>query len=245
MSQAGGGQVISRSPYEREDHDQRNLGAVMSVIDQEERISRLKSLDNPTSKELRGQAQEGAKEFKTAWLSLAQVLFAIHRDKLYEYWGYDKFEHYVERELGFKKSIALKLVKTYCFVEQQEPQYLQSGFIQEHDAVSLPEMDAIHVLRLAKGKKELTRQDYSELRRQVFEKGRPAGLLRQDLTTLMKERKKVDPEEERERRNEAAVRKLLNAIRSFKKDAESLKLIKADLVKKAEELFRELEAEIE
>ncbi|MBF0122150.1 MAG: hypothetical protein HQL21_01925 [Candidatus Omnitrophica bacterium] len=217
----------------------------MSVIDQEEKISKLKKLDNPTSKELRERAQEGAKDFKTAWLSFAQSLFAIHRDKLYEYWGYEKFDHYAERELGFKKSMALKLVKTYCFVEQQEPQYLQDSFVDERDASALPEMDAIHVLRLAKGKKEITRQDYSELRRQVFDKGRSAGLVRQDLVVLMKERKKVDPDEERERRNTAAVRKLLNAIRSFKKDAESLKLIKADLVKKAEELFRELEAEIE
>lgn len=216
----------------------------MSVIDQEERISKLKKMDNPTSQELRVRAQDGAKDFKTIWLSFAQSLFAIHRDKLYEYWGYDKFDHYVERELGFKKSVAMKLVKTYNFVEQQEPQFLQENFIEERDAVNLPEMDAIHVLRLAKGKKELTRQDYSELRHQVFEKGRQAGLVRKDLVTLMKERKPVDPDEERERRNEAAVRKLLNAIRSFQKDAESLKLVKADLVKKAEELFRELEAEI-
>lgn len=217
----------------------------MSVIDQEERISKLKKLDNPTSKELRDRAQDGAKDFKTVWLSFAQALYAIHRDRLYEYWGYDKFDHYVERELGLKKSMALKLVKTYCFVEQQEPQYLQNDFVEKKEVSSLPELDAIHVLRLAKGKKELTREDYSELRRQVFDKGRAAALVRQDLVSLMKERKKVDPEEERERRNAAAVRKLLNAIRSFKKDAESLKLIKVDLVQKAEELFRELEAEIE
>ncbi|MBF0569374.1 MAG: hypothetical protein HQL18_01175 [Candidatus Omnitrophica bacterium] len=217
----------------------------MSIIDQEERVSKLKKLDNATSKELRDIAHTGAKDFKTAWLAFAQTLYAIWRDKLFEYWGYDRFDQYVERELGLKKSLALRLVKTYAFVEQQEPEYLKKEYLEERNPASLPEVDAIHVLRLAKGKKELTRQDYSDLRRQVFDKGSPAAVVRKDLAVIMKERKQVDPDEERAQRSAAAVRKFLNAIRSFKKDAETLKLIKANLVKKAEELFKELEAEIE
>lgn len=217
----------------------------MSIIDQEERVSKLKKMDHVTSKELRITAEENVKDFKTSWLKLSQALYAIHRDKLYEYWGYEKFEHYVEREIGLKKSMAIKLVKTYAFVEQQEPAYLREEFFKEREANTIPEMDAISVLRLAKNKKELTKDDFQELRKQVFDKGRSAGLVRKDLTTMMKERKQIDPDEERERRNEATVRKFLNAIRSFKKDAESLKLIKAELVKKADELFKELESEID
>jgi len=217
----------------------------MSVIDQEERVSKLKKLDNPTSKELREMAQEGIRDFKTAWVSLAQTLYAIWRDKLYEYWGYEKFDHYVERELGLKKSMALKLVKTYSFVEQYEGDYLKEEYLQRHEASALPELDAIHVLRLARNKKEITKQDYQDLRKQVFDKGRGAALVRKDLTQIMKERKPTDPDEEREQRNAASLRRLLNAIRSFKKDASALKLVRVDIVKKAEELFKELEAEIE
>jgi hypothetical protein len=217
----------------------------MSVIDHEEKISKLKKLDNPTSKELREIAQEGIKTFKSSWVSFAQSLYAIWRDKLYEYWGYEKFDHYVERELGLKKSMALKLVKTYAFVEQYEGDFLKAEYLETHEANALPELDAIHVLRLARGKKEITKQDYQDLRKQVFDKGRGAALIRKDLTAIMKERKPVDPDEEREQRNIATVRRLLNAIRSFKKDAASLKLIRVDIVKKAEELFKELEAEVE
>ncbi len=217
----------------------------MSIIDQEERKSKLKRLDNPTSKELRERVQAAAKDFKISWVQLAQSLYAIWRDRLYEYWGYEKFEHYVEREVGLKKSMALKLVKTYAFVEQQEPAYLKEEFRESREAMAVPELDAIHVLRLARNKKEVTKQDYQELRRQVFDKGRPAGLLRRDLTAIIKERKVVDPDEERDQRSAAAVRRLLNAIRSFKKDAETLKLVKANIVKKADELFQELESEIE
>jgi len=217
----------------------------MSVIDQEERISKLKKMDNPTSKELRVRASDGAKDFKRSWVSFAQTLNAIRTDKLYEYWGYEKFEHYTERELGLKKPMAIKLVKTYQFVEQQEPAFLQQEFADDREPLALPEIDAINVLRLARNRKELTKQDFQELRKQVFDKGRQAGLVRKDLTAMIKERKQVDPDQEREERNLATLRRLVNAIRSFRKDAETLKLVRADILKKAEELGRDIEAEIE
>jgi len=216
----------------------------MSIIDQEERKSKLKKLDNPTSRELRARVQVTAKDFKTSWVDLAQALYAIWRDKLYEYWGYERFDHYVEREVGLQKSLALKLVNTYSFVEQQEPQFLKEGFLENRDAAATPELDAIHVLRLARNKKELTKHDYADLHKQVFEKGKGAAVVRKELTAIMRERKPVNPEEEREQRSAACVRRLLNAMRLFKKDAETLKLIRADVVQRAEELIRELEAEI-
>ena len=217
----------------------------MSVIDQEERISKLKKMDNPTSKELRVRAAEGTKNFKAAWVSLAQGLHSIWQDKLYEYWGYEKFEQYAERELGIKKPMALKLVKTYQFVEQQEPAYLKTEYMEAHEPSALPELDAINVLRMARNRKELTKQDLSELRKQVFDKGCNAAVVRKDLTSMIKERKQLDPDEERELRNVASLRRFLNAIRSFRKDAETLKMVKADVLKKAEELFRDLESQLE
>ncbi len=217
----------------------------MSIIDQEERISKLKRMNNPTSKELRVRASGAAKDFKSSWVSFAQVLHSIRQDKLYEYWGYEKFEQYAERELGLKKPMALKLVKTYQFVEQQEPAYLKEEFMASREPSVLPEIDAINVLRLAKNRKELTKQDFQELRKQVFDKGQNAALLRKDLTTMIRERKQLDPEEEREQRNMAALRRFLNAIRSFKKDAETLKMVKADVMKKADELFRDLESQLD
>ncbi|MEI6438090.1 MAG: hypothetical protein WCO69_05015 [Candidatus Omnitrophota bacterium] len=217
----------------------------MSVIDQEERISKLKKMDNPTSKELRLRAAEGTKNFKASWVTLAQVLHSIWQGKLYEYWGYEKFDQYAERELGIKKAMALKLVKTYQFVEQQEPAYLKSEYMEAHEPSALPELDAINVLRLAKNRKELTKGDLTELRKQVFDKGCNAAVVRKDLTSMIKERKQLDPDEERELRHNAALRRFINAIRSFKKDAETLKLVKADVLKKADELFRDLESQLE
>jgi hypothetical protein len=217
----------------------------MSVLEHEERMIRLKKLDNLNSQEMRALVQESAKEFKSAWLKLAQALYGVHRDKLYEYWGYENFENYIEREVGIQKTMALRLVKTYAFVEQEEPQCLRAGFFEERDAGALPEFDAMNVLRMARANKDLTKQDYQGIRRSVIDDGKSASAVRKDLTALIKERKTVDPDEERAARNAAAVRRLLNAIRSFKKDADTLKLIPSRLVAKAVELFKELESEIE
>lgn len=215
------------------------------ALEHEERIIKLKQLDNLNSQEMRALVQEGAKHFKESWVKLAQALYGVHRDKLYEYWGYEKFELYVEKEVGIKKPMALKLLKTYAFVEEQEPQCLRAEFFTEKDAGTIPEFEAVNLLRMARANKDLTKKDYQEVRRQVIDDGRDASLVRKDLTAMIKERKQVDPDAEREERNAAAVRRFLNAIRSFRKDAETLKLLPAAILKKAEELFQELESEID
>jgi hypothetical protein len=170
------------------------------ALEHEERMIKLKQLDNLNSQEMRALVQEGAKHFKESWVKLAQALYGVHRDKLYEYWGYDKFELYVEKEVGIKKPMALKLLKTYAFVEEQEPQCLRAEFFTEKEVGTIPEFEAVNLLRMARGNKDLTKQDYQEVRRQVIDNGRDASLVRKDLTAMIKERKQVDPDEEREAR---------------------------------------------
>ncbi|MFH0753039.1 MAG: hypothetical protein V2A70_00565 [Candidatus Omnitrophota bacterium] len=217
----------------------------MVALEHEERVIALKQFDNLNSQQVRALVQEGAKDFKASWLKLAQALFTVHRDKLYEYWGYEKFEYYVEREVGIKKPMGLKLVKTYAFVEQQEPQCLKADFFDGREAGVLPQFEAVNLLRMARNNKDLTKSDYQEIRKSVIDNGKDAALVRKDLTAMIKERKQVDPDEEREQRSVAAVKRFMTAIRSFKKDADTLKLIPSHIVKKTEELIRELESEIE
>ena len=215
------------------------------ALEHEERAIDLKKFDNLNSQEMRALVLAGAKEFKACWLKLSQALYAVHRDKLYEYWGYDNFENYVEREVGIKKPMALKLVKTYAFVEQQEPQCLHANFFEEREPNVLPEFEAVNVLRQARNNKDLTKDDYLELRKGVMDSGKAAVVVRKELTALIKQRKIVDPDEERQKRHAATVKRFLSAIHTFKKDAETLKLIPMRIVQKAMELFKELESEIE
>jgi len=190
---------------------------------------------------LRMELTEYAKDFKVSWVHLGQGLYSVWRDKLYHSWGYEKFEDYVIRDLGLKKPMALKLVKTYFFVEQEEPAYLKKEFSEAREASIVPSYESLDVLRLARKSKGLTREDYVKLRKDVFEKGKDSSLVRKDLTAMIKERKQVDPDEEREMRHQASVKRFLNALKSFKKDMDTLKLIESNIVDEAEELLKKLE----
>jgi hypothetical protein len=199
---------------------------------------------NFISDQLRDQMVQYAKDFKRSWINLGQTLYTVYRDKLFYAWGYEKFEYYTEQEIGLKKQLSMKLLKTYQFLEEEEPEYLKSEYPDNHDALQVPQFEAVDVLRLAKRNRELDRADYIKLKKDVFENGKNASLIRKDLTTLIKERKQVDPEEERDKRNFEAIKKFVTAINNFKKEMEALKLISNSVVEEAEQLRKKLEAEI-
>ena len=202
---------------------------------------RVENTSDVTSELLRSQILDHSKNFKISWVNLGQALYSVWRDKLYYAWGYDKFEYYTEQEVGIQKQMSLKLLKTYFFLESEEPDYLKKEFSEMSEAAQVPGYEAVNVLRLAKQKKELLRDDYVKLRKDVFDKGKDASVVRKDLVAMMKERKSVDPEEERDKRNEAAIRKLYNALDSFKKDMEVLKLIPDNIIDEAKGLMSKLE----
>ena len=194
------------------------------------------------SEELRAHVAQHAKDFKLSWVLLGQGLYSIWRDKLYHSWEFEKFEDYCVRELGLKKPLALKLVKTYFFVEQDEPVYLKKEFSETRETANIPSYEGLDVLRLARTRKELTREDYTKLRKDIFEKGKEASIVRKDLTAIIKERKKIDPEQAREARHEQSVRRLVAALRSFKKHMETLKLVEPGIIEEAEGLLKRLES---
>ena len=214
----------------------------MSTVNTYESERQLKP--DVTADLIRQQLLKQAKNFKTSWVTLGQALYSVWKDKFFHAWGYEKFEYYTERELGIKKITAMKLLKTYFFLEQEEPSYLTKEFTESRDPRQVPHCDTINVLRLAKRKKELESEDYHQLKKSVFEEGKDATVVRKDLTAIMKQRTEVDPDEERDSRNKAAIRRFLNAARSFRKDMETLKLISGDVLNEIEQLTKKLELEV-
>lgn len=217
----------------------------MSVV--ELSISKKEEAQNHTDyvgDTLREETLQFTKDFKMSWLNLGRHLYSIHRDKLYHAWDFNTFEDYTEKELGIKKSLCLKLLKAYLFLEEDEPSYLEKGFVENHQPINVPGYEGIDLLRTAKSKKELGREDYAQFRSDIFDKGRDVGAVRKELGALMKERKIVDPDEERDQRNAAAIRKLIASLRSFEKDMEVLKLLPDEVVSGAKDLISRLETEL-
>lgn len=203
-----------------------------------ERKGRIKSSE--LTNDLRNRALSICKDFKTSWVQLGQTLYSIYEDKLFYLWGFEKFEHYTKTELGIKPQVAMKMIKSYAYLENEEPAYLKEEFTQMREGPQVPSLDEINVLRLAKNNKDLLNQDYMLLKKGVFEKGKDASVVRKELTAMMKERKAVDPEKEREHRNNASIKKLIASIESFEKDMESLNLVPKQVIKDAQGLLKKL-----
>lgn len=193
---------------------------------------------------IRYKVLRNAINFKTSWIELGQSLYSVWKDKLYRDWGYLTFEAYASKEIGVRKETAMKLLRSYYFLEKEEPQYLRKEGRDPSEAASLPGYEAVNLLRLAKNKKELGESDYESLRKNVFEKGKDARDVRKDLTALIRQREELDPQEARQRRKAAAVKRVVATLKALKNDMEVAKLLPAATIKEIKDLIAKLEEEI-
>jgi len=192
----------------------------------------------------RYQVLQNVKKFKMSWIDLGQALYAVWKDKLYKDWGFLTFDAYVSREIGIHKQTAIKLLKSYYFLEKEEPVYLQKGYAESDNVVSMPTYEAVNVLRLAKNKKNLDGKDYENLKKEVFEKGKEAREIKKGLTAIIRQRQEVSPEEARKKKTEIAIRRYLTTLKSLRRDLEISKLVSVNILKETDALIKKIEAEI-
>ncbi len=202
-------------------------------------------MENLDKNSLRYQILENAKNFKTSWIELGRSLYTVFKDKLYKEWGYGSFDIYVSREIGIRKQTAMKLLRSYYFLEKEEPLYLKPDYIQSADTAAIPNYESVDLLRRAKYKPALDDNDYAALKKDVFEKGRDAAAIKKDLTSLIRQREEFQPEEARKRKRAIVVHRLLSTLKSLRKEIEISKLLPAGLIKETTALINKLEEEIE
>lgn len=193
---------------------------------------------------LRYHLLESAKNFKTSWVELGRGLYSVWKDKLYKDWDYTSFDIYTSREIGIRKQTAMKLLKSYYFLEKEEPEYLKTDYVEGANAALVPSYESIDVLRQAKNKKTLDSDDYANLKSQIFQKGKDAPALRRDLTTMIRQRQELEPEEAYQKKRQTTVKRFLSTLRSLKQELEISKLLPMPLIKEAADLIKKIEAEI-
>jgi hypothetical protein len=194
---------------------------------------------------LRYKILEAVKNFKTSWIDLGQALFTVYKDKLYKDWGYNQFETYISKELGIRKPTAMKLLRSYYFLEKEAPLYLKKDFADSSQASAMPTYESIDILRLAKNKKFLDEKDYVAIKKDVLEKGKDFRQVKKDLTALIREREELSPEEAWEKKKVTKVRRLLGLIKALKEDIQISKLLPASILKETDSLIKKLEAELD
>ncbi len=193
---------------------------------------------------LRYKILSSAKNFKTSWIDLGQSLYSVWKDKIFKEWGFLTFAAYTSKERGIRKNTALKLLKTYYFLEKEEPSLLNKGYVETKDASEVPSYEAVDVLRLAKKKQALDEDDYRRFRKDVLEKGRDAREVKKDLTALIRQREDLQPDEARKKKIEATIKRLLATLRSLRTEIEVTKVLPSDLLKQRKMLMVSIEAEM-
>jgi len=219
----------------------------MSITDGTKSKS-LKSIEEKMegldSSSLRYHILESAKNFKCSWIELGRSLYSVWKDKMYKEWGYVNFDVYVSREIGIRKQTAMKLLKSYYFLEKEEPQYLKNDYADAAQAKNIPSYESVDILRQAKNKKVLDEDDYKNLKKEIFEKGRDAQELKKNLGVIIRQRQEMEPEEAQEKRKLAIIRRLLGQLRSLKQEAEILKMLPMPLIKELDALIKKINDEI-
>ena len=118
---------------------------------------------------IRYRVLQSAKNFKTSWIELGQSLYSVWKDKSYKEWGYITFDAYTQKEVGIKKATAMKLLKSYYFLEKEEPIYLQKEHSDAQPPAAMPSYESVNLLRLAKDKNALDNDDYQRFKKDVLD----------------------------------------------------------------------------
>jgi hypothetical protein len=187
---------------------------------------------------------ESAKDFKTSWISFGQALYSVWKDKLYKGWGYDKFETYTSKEIGIRKQTALKLLRSYCFLEKEEPSYLRKDYNEETDTALVPTYETVDMLRLARNKKGLDRQDYHMIKKSVLEMGKDPGAVKKDLTALMRQREELEPEEAWQKKRATLIKRFLTTLKSLVQQARVSNMLSSSAIDDMQNIINRIEAEL-
>ncbi|MFA4989812.1 MAG: hypothetical protein WC576_03475 [Candidatus Omnitrophota bacterium] len=193
---------------------------------------------------LRYHVLESAKNFKTSWVELGRSLYSVWKDKLYKEWGFSTFDAYTAKEIGIKKPTAMKLLRSYYFLEKEEPVYLKDDYIESTDAAKVPGYESVDLLRQAKDKKTLDSNDYAKLKKDIFEDGKDVQQLKRDLTSLIRQREELEPEEAHRKRRVATLKRFIGSLKALKQEAEISKLLPEALIKEAQALIKKIEEQI-
>ncbi|MDD4013518.1 MAG: hypothetical protein PHW14_04955 [Candidatus Omnitrophica bacterium] len=193
---------------------------------------------------LRHHVMKSARDFKTSWIELGRILFTVWKDKLYKEWGYSEFEAYAAKEVGVRKETALKLLRSYTFLEKEAPAMVSPEYRDKAQAAITPTYEAVDVLRSASSNGKLDRADYATIKKYVLEKGKDAKEVKKDLTQMIKRREESDPAEEREKRSLAIIRRFVGALKAIRTEMKTSGILPGHIMKDADALISKIEAEL-
>jgi hypothetical protein len=178
---------------------------------------------------------DAAKGFKSSWIELGQYLFTVYKDKLFKDWGYLTFEAYCAKEVGIKQTTAVKMLKSYSFLEREEPAFLKDDY-KERKPSQIPSYESVNALRLAKESDRLPEKQYEELRDEVLDDAKEEGEVKKKVRYLLKAGPRKSAEENKDDMRAATMKRLLTSLERFRDELSPLD-VPAKITDKIENLI--------
>ena len=194
-----------------------------------------------SNNELREKTVEIAKKHKASWIQLGQHLFSIYKNKLYKEWGYQQFETYCQKELSIKDATASKLIKSYSFLEKEEPRIVKPDFTEEETPRKIPDYESVNLLRLVKNNKNIPTNEFAELRNDVLNEGKEPKEVRATVKKILETHAPKDTPELKEQKRGSILRRLIGFLNSAKTQLEEEDLVPENILKQIEALAQRLE----
>ena len=195
--------------------------------------------------ELRIKAVEVAKKHKSSWIELGQYLFSIFKNKLYKEWGYQVFETYCQKELSIKEATASKLIKSYSFLEKEEPRIVKPNYTDDETPRKIPDYEAVNALRLAKNNKNIPTNEFAELRNDVLNEGKEVKEVREQVKKILATHAPKDTAEAKDQKRSSVLKRLIGFLNSAKSQLEEEDLVPENVLKAIETLAQRLADHLE
>jgi hypothetical protein len=119
-----------------------------------------------------------SKRFKSSWVDLGKLLVRVRDQALFDTWGFPSFETYCLSELHIRKQTALKLTRSFSFLDKHEPEKMRSEAVGE----TAPAFEVVEMLASAEERGQLNAQEYKSIRDSIWNGERPTSELRRELS---------------------------------------------------------------
>lgn len=175
-----------------------------------------------------------SKRFKSSWVELGKLLTEVRDQALFEQWGYESFEAYCLKELRIRRPTALKLTRSFSFLDRHEPKAMATPDIAE----TAPAFEVVEVLAGAEERGQLSAQQYKSIRDSIWDSEKPVSELRRDFTERFPAPEAAPPSDSSQLKRWAGqAKKLADELSSSKKVPRSLAERAAALADDLEELL--------
>ncbi len=207
-------------------------------------INRIdKQLEQLPGDSLRAQVLKALRRFRASWVELGGLLSDVAYSGSYKEWGFDEFELYCARELGLKRPTVKKLMVSYNYMKEREPERLEAFAQAPNDEAvpSIPDYQTVELLHRAQSNPELDDKVKERLHDRAFAGEEEENALRQQIREHLRE-----PSDAEVADANAARRKELNDIlrtaRALRRKLAHAQHVPGGLRERIEKLLVELEA---